>query len=157
MLDARHLPLADANVILEVTTPLGGVEEIALERALDNEGFHRASFIAQDIGRHEVRVRLSDPNGEQIESQASVEVSGAGSEFHAAELDAARLLQLAEATGGRFFRASEAADVVDALDDTRATVRIERRLPLRDAPALLVLLIVLACVEWAWRRRRGLA
>ncbi|MDH3314682.1 MAG: VWA domain-containing protein [Gammaproteobacteria bacterium] len=156
-LDGRYLPLQNAKVTLEVTTPLGEVEKVVLEPRFNRDGFHRSSFLPRDIGRHEFRLRLEDPKGETIETLASVEVSGAGREFYSAELDVPRLSRLAQATGGQFFLAADAEKIVDAIDDTTATVRVEKRLPLRDAPALLIALIALAFLEWAWRRRRGLA
>jgi uncharacterized membrane protein len=155
--DPRFLPLADPRATLEVTNPLGQVEEVPLQRAIDSDGFHHASFVARDIGRHEFRLRLSGPEGELIESEASVEVSGSGREFHSAELHVPRLKRLAEETGGRFFTAADAAEMIKVIDDTKSTLRVEKRLPLRDAPALLLALLALACLEWAWRRRRGMA
>ena len=157
VLDARFFPLGGAGVTLEVTTPLGTVEPIPLERSLDSEGFYQASLVARDIGRHEFLLKVEDANGEVIESHASVEVSSAGKEFHSAELGADRLARISAATGGRFLRLKEAAKLVDVVDDTTATVRVEKSLPLRDAPGILLALIALACAEWLWRRRRGLA
>jgi uncharacterized membrane protein len=156
-LDARYLPLTNADVTLAVTTPLGEVSEIPFERTLRGEERHRASFVVKDIGRHEMRVQLRTPEGQTIAAQSAVEVTGAGREFHGAELKVERLKQLAQGTGGRFFRAGDAADLVDAIDDTTDSVRVEKRLPLRDVPALLAALILLACLEWVWRRRLGVA
>ncbi len=156
-LNARFLPLADGEVTLEVTNPLGELETVALQRAINKEGLHQAIFVPRDIGRHEFRLKLEQPDGELIEAYASLEVSGAGREFHTAELNATRLKRLAEGTGGRYFAAANAAELVKVIDDTTATLRVQKRLPLRDAPALLFALIALACLEWAWRRRRGLA
>ncbi|NIR28755.1 MAG: hypothetical protein GWN84_05445 [Gammaproteobacteria bacterium] len=157
VLDAGYRPAADVEVTLAVTTPPGEVEEVPLEGALEGEGLHRASFVVRDVGRHHLRVRLRAPDSRPMDAETAVEVSGVGREFHGAELDAARLARLAEATGGRFFRAGEAAEIVDAVDDATGTRRVERRLPLRDMSLLLVLLIAFACVEWVWRRRRGMA
>ncbi|HSS66715.1 MAG TPA: hypothetical protein VLS27_19960, partial [Gammaproteobacteria bacterium] len=156
-LDTRFFPLPDSKVTLEVTTPLGKVEDVALQRAVNKDGLRHADFIAREIGRHEFRLRLEDPDGESIETSASIEVSGSGREFHSAELDAPKLARLAEDTGGRFFIAADAEELIENIDDTTATVRVEKRLPLRDAPALLIALVALACLEWAWRRRRGMA
>ncbi len=156
-LDARFLPLDKAGATLEITDPLGEVASVPLQRVMNKEGLHHANFVPREIGRHEFRLKLEDPDGTEIEADASIEVSGAGREFHSAELNADRLRRLAEDTGGRFFTAANAAEMIEFIDDTTATVRVEKRLPLRDAPALLMALIALACIEWAWRRRRGLA
>lgn len=157
LLDARYLPLPNPNAALEVTTPLGEVVKVALERAINRDGFQHAGFVPREIGRHEFRLRLEGTEGDALETHTSVEISGTGREFHSAELDAPRLTRLAAETGGRFFRAADAAKIMDVIDDTTATFRVEKRLPLRDAPALLIALLALACLEWAWRRRRGLA
>lgn len=156
LFDARYRPIDNANVTLEVITPLGDVEKVVLERALNRDGVHRSSFIPRDIGRYEFRLTLDGADGETVQSEASVEVSGAGREFHSAELAAPRLSRLAEGTGGRFLRAANAEEIIGLIDDTTATSRVEKRLPLRDAPVFLIALLVLACLEWVWRRRRGL-
>ncbi len=157
LLDVRYLPLADGEASLEVTTPLGEVKTLALQRAVNQDGIHLASFVAMEVGRHEFRLKHAASDLEATETWSSIEVSGAGREYHGAELDAARLARLAESTGGRYFAAADADKLIEVIDDTKATVQVEKRLPLRDAPALLLLLIALACLEWVWRRRRGLA
>lgn len=157
VLDAAYRPATAADVTLAVTTPTGGIDEIPLERTVEDDGLHRASFVVREVGRHHLRVRADTSGAGGLHADTAVEVSGTGHEFHAAELDATRLERLAAATGGRFFRASEAAEVADAVDATIGTRRVERRLPLRDAPLLLALLLALACLEWIWRRRRDLA
>lgn len=157
VLDAAYRPANGADVTLAVTTPAGEVEEIPFERTVEDDRLHRASFVARDVGRHHLRVRADLPDAGGIHADAAVEISGTGREFHDAELAASRLERLAAAAGGHFFRASEAAGVVDAVDDTISTRRVERRLPLRDAPLLLALLLALAGLEWIWRRGKGLA
>jgi uncharacterized membrane protein len=157
LFDARYRPMDIENATLEAVTPLGDVERIVLERALQRSGLYRSSYTVRDIGRYEFRLALDGADGQTIQAQASVEVSGAGREFHSAELDVARLSRIAEDTGGRFLRAAEAEALIRAIDDTTAAVRVEKRLPLRDAPVFLAALLMLACLEWVWRRRRGLA
>ena len=157
VLDADFHPLKDAIVTLEAISPDGEVKSLALERALNRDGFYQTSIVARALGRHEFRLKLDQENEDPIETQASVEVSGVGREFHSAQLDAQRLERIAANTGGRFLRAEDAEKIVLDIDDTTTTVRVERRLPLWDAPALLIALMGLACIEWVWRRRRGMA
>ena len=157
LLDAAYRAIPDPKAILRVTTPRGDLEPVTLEPVLERDGFHRASFVPRDIGRYEVHLELEDPGSTPVVSHASFEASGSGREFHSAFLDASRLERLAQSTGGRYFSAGNAAKVVESIDDTTARVREERSLPLWDAPAFLLALLALACLEWAWRRRRGFA
>lgn len=156
VLDAVYRPDADAEVTLTVTTPAGEVQQVPFERRFGNDGLRRASFVAREIGRHHLRVRSAAAGEDTVQADATVEVSGVGREFHGSELDKARLERLAAATGGRFFTAESVAGIVDAVDDATGSRRVERRLPLRDAPLLLVVLIALACLEWSLRRSRAL-
>jgi hypothetical protein len=157
VLDKGYRPALNADVILEITTPDGEFQEIPFERSLQGEDLHRAGFVTRGVGRHHLRARLRDPGGDDVVVDTAVEVDGIGREYHQAELDSARLSRLAAGTGGRFFRADDAEQVVEAVNDATSARRVERRLPLRDAPLLLGLLIALAALEWFWRRGRGLA
>ncbi|MDH3451724.1 MAG: VWA domain-containing protein, partial [Gammaproteobacteria bacterium] len=65
--------------------------------------------------------------------------------------------RIAESTGGQYFAATDASDLSTVIEELHGDTRSERRLPLYDVPALFLLLVLLACGEWLYRRRRGLA
>ncbi|HEX7340380.1 MAG TPA: VWA domain-containing protein [Rhodanobacteraceae bacterium] len=72
-------------------------------------------------------------------------------------LDAALLKSIAHATGGRFFRAADSAQLVDAYRAINALEPLRHHgRPLRPRHDLFMWPLVLACVlllAWGWRRR----
>ena len=67
------------------------------------------------------------------------------------------LNRLAEETGGRFFTPATAGSLPEAISYSGRGVTVVEERDLWDMPALLMLLLGLLGVEWAFRRTRGLA
>lgn len=154
-LDAAYRPLQDADLQLQVATPLGDMDTIRLEQAVQGVGYH-AQFVAHETGRYELHVSRPG-SGELGAVDAFVEVTSAGGEFHDAELDLALLTRIAEGTGGRVFRAADVQAIPESIDPARGARTVVQRLELWDAPVLLLALLGLGCAEWLYRRRCRLA
>jgi hypothetical protein len=162
VLDQDFTPAPGAVLNLVVQDPQG--QSIRLNTLPTPEpGEFQASLKADHLGafRAEVEARLADRHlGEDVLIY-DVRPSTIES-FHGAP-DYTALRQLAEASGGRFFTASEVtADFGDKLReilrrDLQYKIIEERAVHLRHTPSAFFVLVLLLAVEWFLRRRAGLA
>jgi uncharacterized membrane protein len=156
-LDREYRPQPDASLTLEVTTPLGAVERHPMARAEAGDGHYTAQFVPVHAGRYELSVALADGGETTAAASEYVDVSVSGREFHGRS-DGRRVLErIAAATGGSLVDATDAADLAGVVDDSRGSRTVLRELPLWNAPILLLAALLLACADWALRRRRDLA
>jgi hypothetical protein len=83
--------------------------------------------------------------------------SAGDSEYFDAAMRASLLQRIAEDTGGRFYNASNAASLPEAINYSGRGVTVVEERDLWDMPILLLLLVALLSVEWGFRRKLGLA
>jgi len=86
-----------------------------------------------------------------------VRVAEPTAEFFGAEMRPAVLRQVAEETGGRFYRPSDASRLAEDIVYTTSGATEVQQLDLWDMPVIFLLLLGLLGAEWMYRRRRGLA
>jgi hypothetical protein len=86
-----------------------------------------------------------------------VRVAEPTAEFFGAEMRPAVLRQVAEETGGKFYRPSEASRLAEDIVYTTSGSTEVQQLDLWDMPVIFLLLLGLLGAEWLYRRRRGLA
>ena len=155
--DESFLEINRAQVVADVTTPGGEVVSVPLEWSADQDGRFEGSFVASEPGFYEALVDAA--NGEEVigSGRITVEAGDLGAEYFGAQRRTEFLAELATQTGGRSYSPADVEVLVDdlAYSEEGATVREYR--DLWDMPALFLLLAAALCVEWALRRRRGLA
>jgi uncharacterized membrane protein len=154
--DGAFQPLTAAEMSLVVTTPLGHQHTHQFNRQAGESGLYSTEFSVTEPGLYELQATLAEEPAPVV-GAAAIEVFAAGDEFRAAELDEPLLRRIAEATGGRYFEAASAAGLDTAIEELEGDTSSEQRLPLHDMPALFLVIVVLICSEWFYRRRWGLA
>jgi hypothetical protein len=78
-------------------------------------------------------------------------------EYFDATMHAPRLQRIADETGGKFYTPDTIGTLAEDLKYTgRGVTTVEER-DLWHMPILMMLLVGLACAEWAYRRAVGLA
>jgi hypothetical protein len=123
-------------------------------------------------GRYEGTVEGLPKAEYRFEASASVEgtvmgrdkgsftVGGLALEFMETRMNADLLRQIAYRTGGRFFAATEAAGLREALDSVKTFApREERRSDTIELPhwgTMLAILVILLAAEWTIRKRSGM-
>lgn len=162
VLDHDFAPASGAVVNLVVQDPQG--QSIRINALpTDEPGEFQAALKADHLGafRAEVEARMADRHlGEDILIY-DVTASTAESLYGAPDHDTLR--QLAGASGGRFFTASQVETEFGAMlreilkRDLQYKIIEERALHLRHTPSAFLVLVLLFGAEWFLRRRAGLA
>jgi uncharacterized membrane protein len=162
VLDHDFTPASDAVLNLVVRDPQG--QSTRLNTLPTGEpGEFQATLTAEQLGasRVEVDARLADRHlGQDV---VIYEVTGSTAESLHGAPDHETLRQLAAASGGRFFLASDVqadfgAVLRDILKrDLQYKIVEERAMHVRHTPSAFLVLVALFAIEWFVRRRAGLA
>jgi hypothetical protein len=155
--DDTYLRVNNAQVKARVRDPLGAVTEVPMEWTVDKDGEYRASFTVAEKGIYDIEVEAH--RGQELlgTGRAFVEAADLGSEYFGAEMRASLLKRMAEETGGRFYTPDTVATLPEDLSYSEGGATVVEERDLWDMPALFILLVSLATVEWGYRRYRGLA
>lgn len=116
---------------------------------------HECSFKAEGLGIWKLTVE-PDPTDQRMSSAETLfAVEGESREFERLEADPKALERLAQTTGGRFARASDAGELLQGLmrQPEPAPIKALRRSSLWDNSLALLMCLVCLCAEW-WMRRR---
>jgi uncharacterized membrane protein len=157
VLDAAYVEVNDSHVVAQVTSPSGKTTEVPLEWIVEHDGDYRGSFVPDESGTYEVQVTATRNGKDLGSSTMHVRASAGDNEYFDAAMRAPLLKRVAEETGGRFFTEADAASLPEAISYGGHGVTVVEARELWDMPAVLLLLIGLVGVEWAFRRTRGLA
>ena len=147
--DPRHLRAV-------VTSPTGEEQLTHLIRHSSLPGVFEAEIAAVNPGDYQLRVEF-DEQGEVISSdETRFIVSHEGSEYYQSEMNEKLLRNIAAETNGRFFSPDDMDKLVDALGTHQRGANTLVSYELWDMPVIFLLLILLLCTEWGYRRWRSL-
>ncbi len=160
MVRTRNLtPVNDANVIAEITDPIGNTETVPMNWILSQEGVYQCTYLSSEEGDYRVRVRVEGWDAEPAETD--FKVSEPYVEFSNAGQKEAQLRQMAEIAAGRYYSVAEAVEIPKAVFkniETASTAGIKPvDYEIWDMPVIYLALLVLLGSEWLIRRRNGLA
>ena len=158
--DSGFVRRNDAKLVARVRTPSGAVQEHPLEWVVDRDGEYRGSIPVQETGLHTIVVSAAGTPGagaQPVQDSTFVSVADLGAEYFGAEMRKPLLQRIATETGGRFYTPETAGTLPEDIALSRRGVTVVSQMDLWDMPAVLIVLVVLLSVEWAYRRRRGLA
>lgn len=153
-------PVNDARVVCRVTGGAGTSEELDMDWILREDGVYECSYVPADDGDYRVEVRVDGGDAPPVKSLFTI--SEPVAEFSDTALKEERLRALAAATGGAYAPAAEArAGLLPQLSRVLDAVRLKgvepEDAPLWNLPVAIAMLLLLAALEWALRRRWGLA
>ncbi|MEM9531785.1 MAG: vWA domain-containing protein [Pseudomonadota bacterium] len=138
-------------------------EEVRLSPVPGAPGAYAARVPLRSAGMHYVQAEVTASTTGPSETPPSA-LAGAKArtaifhapgraEFASMQRNTALLKEIAAATGGRFWEPDALADLPDAVAGSQAGVTERQVLPVWDAPAWLLLLVLLKSTEWLLRRR----
>ncbi|HEV7502711.1 MAG TPA: hypothetical protein VGQ33_21990, partial [Vicinamibacteria bacterium] len=155
--DGAFLKVNDARVVAHVKEPSGAERELPLEWSVGKDGEYTGALTPRDAGAYEVRVDATRAGATLGTVTAQVQAAALDTEFFGAEMQRPRLEQLARETGGRFYTARTVRSLPDDIRYGGGGATVQEEKPLWDMPALYLAIVGLVSVEWAYRKRRGLA
>jgi uncharacterized membrane protein len=154
--DDRYLKVNNARVMGEVHTPSGETLDLPMEWTVDKDGEYRASFVPEERGFYEIRVEAEREASLLGSSTAYVEVSDLTDEYFSAERRTGLLERIAADTDGRFYTPETINELPEDMSYTEGGTTVRERKDLWDMPIVFLLLVILAGIEWGYRRARGL-
>jgi len=152
--DAQFRAVSGADVRGEISGPGGALTKISFTPG--GPGAYTSTFPSPGPGRWQASVRATRDGRELARARTEFAVDRWTLEALRAQPDSAAMAAIAEASGGRFGKASDAAAWARSLDP-HALVR-DRTASARlwESPWVFALVVAMLSVEWGWRRRRGL-
>lgn len=153
-------PVNDARVVCTVTSAAGTAEDLGMDWILREDGVYECTYVPAEDGDYRVAVHVEGAEDRPVRSVFSINEPVA--EFNDTVLKEDRLRALATATGGAYAPAAAAqAELVPQLQRVLEAVRLQgvepEDAPLWNMPIALAMLVLIAGLEWALRRRWGLA
>ncbi len=154
--DRAFRAVADAAVTSRITLPGGDVRELKPALADARAGRYAASFTPEQAGIYRIETEAHRGSTSLGTSERWLLVGGTDPEFADPRLNEELLQRVAAASGGRYFRASDAAGVVEPLRASRQERGVVERRDLWNTPWAFAIVLALLSVEWTLRRRWGL-
>jgi hypothetical protein len=150
-------PVTDAEVPGTITftseakpgqpTPTAQTKELRLQTIVDQPGEYRAEMVATGAGSYSYST-ARDPS-----VSVKWQVAEPRVELSDIAMNEKLLQSMAAASGGRFLREEDLHSLPDWVASKSTGSVTFKKIPLAFAPILLALMILVACVEWLWRRR----
>lgn len=150
-------PLEGASVWLKVEDLEGESQRLAMDPAPGGWGIYRTQFMPKVPGKYRMKPIVSTYGREPLSSAVSLEVTQVNLEKNFLAQDLSVLTAVAQASGGRYLRVSEANLLPSLL-----AAKVERRnlsaeySPCQHWAYYLVLALIFAVI-WLIRKRSGLA
>ena len=158
VLDRAYRGINDGQITASITAPSGRVEDVPMSWVVEHDGEYHGRFTPSEDGLHRVTVSGSSRSGADVgRGTTHVRVAPSDAEYFGAAMQETLLRRLAEETSGRFFHASDTANLVDAITYSGRGVTVVEERELWDMPIVLFLLLGLMGGEWLYRRSHGLA
>ena len=153
--DKTYLPASDATVQARIVGPDGSSETVALRPEPQTQGIYSAEWNAPKAGSYIAEVSAKR-GAEQLGSDVMTfrREEGVAENFHR-EQNRELLEKLADETGGRYYKPSDAKRLPDEIAYSQAGITSHEMKDLWDMPALFLCVLILKSSEWLLRRRWG--
>jgi hypothetical protein len=155
--DAEFLPLDNATVEVQVTSPTEAEFTLTAEPSPREPGVYLASYWPREEGGYRARATVHGPDGTVLPiAEAGWTAEPASAEYKSLQPNRALLEELAERTGGQIVAPDDLDDFVATLPDRKVPVTEKWVYPVWHQPWVLAFAIACLCAEWGLRRWRGL-
>jgi hypothetical protein len=152
--DGSYIVVNDAMVKLLISGPTGSFE---VESEFISDGNYSTKFMPISDGEYKVEATAWLNDVEMGRAKTEIYVTPVNNEFTYTRQDYRLLKKLAEKSGGKYFNSSDASNLPNSLNLSSKLVREEETFELWNKLPMLLSIILLLCVEWFIRKRKGLA
>jgi hypothetical protein len=152
--DGSYNVVNDAMVKLQISGPTGSFE---LESEFISDGNYSTKFMPISDGEYKVEGTAWLNDVEMGRAKTEIYVTPVNNEFTYTRQDYRLLKKLAEKSGGKYFNSPDASELPNSLNLSSKLVREEETFELWNKLPMLLAIILLLCVEWFIRKRKGLA
>ncbi len=156
--NTQFQPSADAQVSAHIVGPGGVNTMVDLTPSADTPGLYQADWTAERPGAYLAEVTansatdVADPLGSDVLTFQRED--GVAENFHTAQ-NRRLLEQLAEETGGRYWKSTDLKNLPRDISYSEAGISVRSTKELWDMPVVFLLLLGLPLVEWLLRRKWG--
>jgi uncharacterized membrane protein len=160
--DDKYVNISDAAVTAQVTSPSGQTVDVAMRPSAEGgfEGYV-ASFAPEEDGVYRVEVKAQGGGSKQgamiRTAKTSFIVGPLNREAHEAAQNEELLKRIAAETGGSYYTADRAANLIEDVTHTEGPGTVRETKDLWDMPINFMLIVAFAAGEWFIRKRKGLA
>src|SRR3990170_2083171 len=141
--DDTFIKVNNAEVVAKVKTPSGESIDLPMEWTVDTDGEYRASFLPQEKGLYEIRVRARRAGTVLGEASSYVLATDLDDEYFGAEMNTTLLQRIAEDTGGRFYTTDNVAQLAEDMSYVEGGTSVREERDLWDMPALFLPVVAL--------------
>ncbi len=127
-----------------------------LQMEIDSSGSYQTQYMPGGEGSYAFIAKAYIGEKQMGSSKQNVEVIPHNREFIQTDLDSMFLKRLAENSGGIFVEAKNVSNIFNYLDLGSNNIRVENEMELRYKAWLLYLIIGIAVLEWAIRKKNNL-
>lgn len=147
----------DARVTARVTAPSGQTREYVVPWSGRRDGEYHLNVVPEESGSYDVTVTSVLPRQGDTTVAGTAFVAGdSRQEMVNATLQAARLRQIAQSSGGKFYTRETVSSLPDDIAIGGGGITVREVRDLWDMPAIFLLLVGMLAGEWSYRRWRGL-
>ncbi len=134
--------------------PAGPVERVSLRPVPNMPGFYQGLYTPRKEGTYQVS---AEEYQEQISNTVEFTAWEGAAEKKEAAMQSETLEKMAQLSGGRYFSIRELPLLSETLSGASTQRTTLMQVELWDRWVFIVAFILLAGIEWAWRRRRDMA
>src|SRR4051812_44172362 len=147
VVDPTFVEINDARVVAHIEGPRG-TTDLPLQWTGERSGEYRAVFAAADEGLYTVRVEATRGTTSLGTGVTHLRAAPGDNEYFDAGMNAARLKRIADETGGRFYKAADAAALAEDVRYSGRGVTTTEERDLWHLPIVLGVILLLMCGEW---------
>jgi len=155
--DGDYLPLDNAQLTIDVTTPDGHKLALDAEPCDDEPGAYQATHVPRQSGAYRAAIRVKAADGAEVgQREAGWVAEPAADEFNNLLPNRQALEEIAAKTGGEVIDIGGLNRFVADLPSRRAPITEPRIRPAWHHPLFYLAIIACLCGEWGLRRWKGL-
>lgn len=153
--DANYLPACNVDVEARIVAPDGSAETVPLKADSQHSGMYLADWDAPKDGSYIAEITATRPNQNLGRDVITFRREDGVAENFGRTQNRELLEKLAEATGGKYYKPSDARRLGNDISYSEAGISMRETKDLWNMPAVFLAILLLRAAEWLLRRKWG--